>query len=100
MSNLDDYLRKRGISDEQMDVAQRKTREMIEAYALREARKARNMTQVELAREMGVSQNRVSRMENGDLGTMSLDAIRRYVEALGGKISLVAKLPSGDMHLI
>lgn len=100
MSNLDDYLRKRGISDEQMDVAQRKTREMIDAYALREARKARNMTQVELAREMGVSQNRVSRMENGDLGTMSLDAIRRYVEALGGKVSLVAKLPSGDMHLI
>ena len=33
---------------------------------------------------MGVSQNRISRMENGDLGSMSLDTLRRYVEALAG----------------
>ena len=33
---------------------------------------------------MGVSQNRISRMENGDLGSMSLDTLRRYMEALAG----------------
>lgn len=33
---------------------------------------------------MGVSQNRISRMENGDLDSMSLDTLRRYVEALAG----------------
>lgn len=49
---------------------------------------------------MGVSQNRVSRMERGDLATMSLDTIRRYVEALGGKFSLVADLPTGRVTLL
>ena len=57
------------------------------------------MTQVELAKEMGVSQNRISRMENGDIGAMSLDVIRRYVEAVGGTLALVAELPSGRVRL-
>lgn len=48
---------------------------------------------------MVVSQNRVSRMENGDLGSMSLDTLRRYVEALGGHLTLVAELPSGTVML-
>ena len=72
---------------------------ILDAYNLREARKASNMTQVELAREMGVSQNRISRMENGDIGAMSLDVIRRYIEAVGGSIALVAELPTGDVRL-
>ena len=57
------------------------------------------MTQVELAKTMGVSQNRISRMENGDLGSMSLDTLRRYVEALGGRLTLVAEQPSGTVML-
>ena len=100
MSNLQAYLDKRGITEEQMDAARRDTYDVIEAYNLREARMACNLTQVELARQMGVSQNRVSRMENGDLKTMSLDAIRRYIEAIGGTVSLVADLPSGVVRLI
>ena len=99
MASLKTYLDKRGVTDEQMQDARRRTQEVVEAYNLRAARKAHNLTQVELANAMGVSQNRVSRMENGDLGSMSLDSIRRYVEAVGGTISLVAQLPSGDMRL-
>lgn len=99
MSNLDAYLNKRGITEEQMRAARRATQATIDAHNLREARKASNMTQVELAKAMGVSQNRVSRMENGDIGAMSLDTIRRYIEAVGGKISLVADLPNGQVSL-
>ena len=99
MADLKDYLEKRGITDAEMDEARARTRAVIDAYNLREARKACNMTQGELARAMGVSQNRVSRMENGDIGSMSLDVIRRYIEAVGGKISLVAELPSGEYRL-
>ena len=101
MANLDTYLERRGVSEEQMRVARRHTREHIEAYALREARLAQGETQVELAARMGVSQNRISRMENGDLASMSVDTIRRYVEALGGKLSIVAEIPSvGNMTLL
>lgn len=99
MSNLQTYLDKRGITEEQMREARERTLAAIDAYNLREARKASNMTQVELAKEMGVSQNRVSRMENGDIGAMSLDVIRRYIEAVGGTLALVADLPSGQVRL-
>lgn len=100
MADLENYLAKRGITDEQMESARRATREYVSAYALREARKEVGMTQVELADAMGVSQNRVSRMERGDLATMSLDAICRYVEALGGEVSLVAELPGRRIPLL
>ena len=99
MSDLKEYLEKRGVSDEQMVEARQRTQACIDAYRLREARKACDLTQVELAKAMGVSQNRISRIENGDINAMSLDSIRRYIEAVGGSITLVADLPSGRFRL-
>ncbi len=99
MSNLQAYLDKRGITPEEMAEARRDTLALIEAYNLREARKACHLTQVELARKIGVSQNRISRMENGDMGSIGLDALHRYVEALGGTLTLVADLPAGRVIL-
>jgi len=100
MAELETYLKSRGITTDQMEEARRLTQATIESYKLKEARKACNMTQVQLAEAMGVSQNRVSRMENGDIGSMSLDAIQRYVRALGGSLTLVADLPSGQVSLV
>lgn len=100
MSSLESYLQKRGISEQQMAEARAYTQTAIEAYRLREARKANKLTQTEVASKMGVSQNRVSRMESGELGTMSLDSIRRYIEALGGHMKLIAELPTGPISLI
>lgn len=99
MADLSAYLEKRGITDEQMAEARARTQAVIDAYNLREARKACNMTQVQLADAMGVSQNRVSRMENGEIGSMSVDTVRRYVEALGGRVTLIADLPTGKVSL-
>ena len=100
MGEIGAYLEKRGITEEQREHARQRTQAAIDAYNLREARKASRMTQVQLAQVMGVSQNRVSRMESGDLGSMSLDSIRRYIEAVGGHLSLVADLPTGRVSLI
>lgn len=100
MSDLDTYLAKRNISSQQMHDARLHTQMAIEAYRLQEARKAASMTQVQLASAMGVSQNRISRIESGDIGSMSLDSIRRYVEALGGKLTLIADLPDGTVSLV
>ena len=100
MSDLNAYLEKRGIGSELMNEARAETQAAIDSYNLRQARMASEMTQVELAKSMGVSQNRISRMENGDLGSMSLDTLRRYVEALGGSLTLVAELPSGTVLLV
>jgi transcriptional regulator with XRE-family HTH domain len=53
---------------------------------LRELREASHLTQVELAQRLDVSQNRVSRIEHGDIERVQVDTLRRYVEALGGTL--------------
>ena len=100
MANLNEYLDKRGVSASQMEAARIETQAAIDAFNLKEARKVSNMTQVQVARAIGVSQNRVSRMENGDMNAMSIDSLRRYVSALGGNLTLVADLPNGKVKLV
>ena len=100
MSDLNEYLKERGVTKEQMDEARKRTQTAIEAYTLKEARKASNMTQVQVAHAIGVSQNRISRIENGDMNAMSIASLRKYVAALGGNLSLVATLPSGTVKIV
>lgn len=100
MADLNEYLKKRGIDEACMAQAREQTRAVLDAYRLREARKASGMTQVELAKAMGVSQNRVSKMESGAIGSMSFDTVRRYIEAVGGTLDVTAELPTGRVRLI
>ena len=58
---------------------------------LRELRKARKLTQVRLARELGISQDGVSRIEQRT--DLLLSTLRRTVEAMGGSLSLIATFP-------
>ena len=53
-------------------------------------RKQCGLTQAEVARVMGVSQARVSRMEHGDIERMQVESIAAYVAAIGGHLRLVA----------
>ena len=99
MATLQDYITKRGITKNQMDTARQQTLSIIEAFNLREARMASEMTQVEVAESIGVSQNRISRMENGDMGAMSIDSLRKYIAALGGNLKLIADLPTGTVEI-
>lgn len=57
-------------------------------YQLAEERKRRGLTQAQLAETMGVTGGRVSQIERGELST--IEAIARYVQALGGHLDLVA----------
>ena len=57
----------------------------------RELRKARHLTQVSVARELGVSQDAASRMEQRS--DLLLSTLRRTVEATGGSLSLIARFP-------
>ena len=99
MSELQEYLDRRGVTEGEMAEARQRLSRVLEAYDLRQARKSCHLTQAQVAREIGVSQNRISRMENGDLGTIGIDALRRYITALGGRLLLVAELPDGTVVL-
>ena len=62
---------------------------------LAEERKRHGLTQAQLAQAMGVTPGRVSQIERGELAT--IDAVARYVRALGGRLDLVASF--GDHTL-
>lgn len=75
-------------------------REMLDevrAYRLVEVRKAQGETQQALAKIMDVSQVRVSQIENGDVGRTEVGTLRSYVEALGGRLRVVAEI--GDTSI-
>lgn len=83
-------LRKRARqSDPRWDekVAERQ-RAMEDALALAELRRSRNVTQIQLAEELGISQGNVSRVESR--GDVYLSTLRSYVQALGGHLEIAA----------
>lgn len=64
---------------------------VAELATLKDLRQAVAQTQEELAATLGVGQDTISRLEKRS--DMLLSTLRRYVEAMGGKLELVAKFP-------
>jgi transcriptional regulator with XRE-family HTH domain len=64
---------------------------IAEEMTLRELRKARKLTQVRVARALGVNQDSVSRLEKRS--DLLLSTLRKTVEAMGGSLSVVAEFP-------
>jgi transcriptional regulator with XRE-family HTH domain len=89
---------KRPVDREKVDAFKKQMRDEIRAYRLREIRESLSITQVELAERLNVSQNRVSRIEHGDIDRSQLDTLRRYVEAVGG--TLRVEVVIGDDQIL
>lgn len=68
------------------------------AYRLAEIRKGRGLTQTDVAAEMHVTQRRVSAVERGQLGRTELGTVAAYVEALGGRVEIIADF--GDERIV
>ena len=58
---------------------------------MRELRHARKLTQVRMAKALGITQDSVSRLEKRS--DLLLSTLRKTVEAMGGNLSLVAEFP-------
>jgi predicted XRE-type DNA-binding protein len=71
----------------------------IAAYRLAEIRKEQALTQHDVADAMGVSQKRVSEIESADLARTEVSTIRRYIEALGGHVRIVADFPGQTLTI-
>ena len=87
-NTLTELLRDRAVNRAAVDAHKRRMIDGVRAYRLRELREALELTQVELAKRLHVSQNRVSRLEQGDVERAQVDTLRRYVEALGGTLRI------------
>ena len=62
-----------------------------EYLTLQELRKARKLTQTQLAETLNIRQATVARMEKR--GDLMLSTLRGYVEAMGGTLSLTVAFP-------
>jgi Helix-turn-helix domain len=71
---------------------ERRAKELIaEEMALRELRKAAELTQERMGELLGIGQDGVSRMEKRC--DLLVSTLRGYVAAMGGRLRLVAELP-------
>lgn len=71
---------------------EQRARELItEEMSLRDLRKAREKTQVHVAKKLGIKQENVSRIEKRS--DLLISTLSDYIEAMGGKLSLVAEFP-------
>jgi DNA-binding XRE family transcriptional regulator len=72
-----------------------RVREYKAEMALEELRRVRKMTQVDLARNMGIAQGAVSKIEKRQ--DMHVGTLRKHIEAMGGSLQLRAVFPDGEV---
>lgn len=75
---------------DEIDVGAQRLIAEARAFRVSEVRRRQHTTQVEVAKAMGVTQARVSRIEKGQLSRGEVDTLAAYVQALGGKLKIVA----------
>jgi transcriptional regulator with XRE-family HTH domain len=78
------------IDEQHVNAYRKRLRAAQRAYQLAEIRKALGLTQTDVAEAMHVSQRRVSAVERGDISRTELGTVASYVQALGGRIEVVA----------
>ncbi|MGI8825715.1 MAG: XRE family transcriptional regulator [Chloroflexota bacterium] len=72
-------------------------RAMYAAIDIARARDLRHRSQAEVAREMGVTQGNISRLERQD--DLYVSTLRHYVAALGGRLEINAVFPEETVQL-
>lgn len=91
--NVDEKIKKLSAS-RRKKVEARAAALIAEEMTLRDLRKARELTQSRVAEQLGITQDGVSRLEKRS--DLLLSTLRKSVEAMGGRLSLVAEFPDRD----
>lgn len=73
------------------------TKEMLAEMPMYELRRARQLSQEELAELLDVRQGSVSKLERRT--DLYISTLRRYIEALGGELELQAHFPEGSVTI-
>lgn len=85
------------MSSERRERIDAMSRELMVEMLLAEIRKEAGLTQNDLAQALGIKQPSLSKLEAQD--DMQISTLRRIINALGGELELVAKLPGGTVKL-
>lgn len=85
------------LSPERQESIARKVETLREEMTLAELRQARELTQETLSETLHVGQAAVAKMEKRT--DMYVGNLRRFVEAMGGELDIVARFPEGAVKI-
>lgn len=72
-------------------------RDLKAAMPLQELRQALALTQKDMAERLHVNQPAISKLEHKQ--DVYLSSLRSYIEAVGGKLKIVAEFPEGEVAI-
>lgn len=76
---------------------ERRVKDALAEMPLYELREARQLTQEQLAEQLKTGQAAVSKLERRT--DMYISTLRRFIEAMGGRLDIVARFPEGDIRI-
>ncbi len=82
---------------EAQERATQKAALLHEEMDLAELRKARQLSQEELAQMLHIGQASIAKMEKR--ADMYVSTLRKFVEAMGGSLDIVARFPDHNIHI-
>lgn len=88
--DMDEFF-KRLPADRQRKIEMRAAELRDEYMSLQELRRARKLTQVKMAKSLGIAQKQISEIEKRT--DMHISTLRRTVEAMGGSLQIIAQFP-------
>ena len=71
--------------------------ELETEMALHELRRARALTQLDLAKSLNVKQPAISKLEQRT--DVYVSSLRSYIEAVGGQLRIIAEFPEGEVAI-
>ena len=86
-----------GLSQDRLERIEERVQETLAEMPLHELRTARQLTQETLAETLHMSQANVSRIERRT--DMYISTLRRYVEAMGGRLVITAQFADGAVQI-
>jgi DNA-binding XRE family transcriptional regulator len=84
--------------EEAIEAGKQELLAQIVGYRLAEVRRARGLSQQQVAEKMGVTKGRVSQIEQGKVSGQGV--VARYAEALGGRLHQAIYFEDGDIAAI
>ena len=85
------------MSPESQERAKQKALSLREEMDLAELRKAMRLSQEELASALKIGQASVAKLEKR--ADMYVSTLRRFIEAMGGELDIVARFPNHDIQI-
>lgn len=97
MRSLETMMKKAFTAEARADI-RRRAKEKVARIKLQQLREAREVSQEEVAKTMGISQAALSRLEHRP--NITVGTLQRYIEALGGQLEVRAVFEDSKEEIV